>query len=415
MACESLIDETTTLGLTFSFIPLGYTRKGRSEGAARGAPRRGVIVQAPTVFVRLIAGHCKVFAVLPYLKTATRFQCPSQKSTFLLNNEARVSQITLKMRGSVKFQCNAIYHKSGIDQIGQSRKSAKEEARQSGSKTAHEVGKKTGVHSFKTKETYLTPWRGVLSHAKENFGVKDIEKITGDHVRSYLLSKIDERVSKSTFKTYASAMQKLEVALNRFNDSNESFHGKIDYNFTQDINDVRELGRDLAPFAGTRAYDDPHELVRHVEDRFRLLAEIQLEAGLRVHELGTIRPEKTFGEQKFTLVPGRKAGVFEVKGKGGKVRKVGVSPQTYQKMLAALDSNGGRFRFSEKEYNEALKGASERTGQSYNASHGLRWNYAREMMVSLQRDGKHSYEQSLRHVSEMMGHNRPDITEHYLR
>lgn len=89
------------------------------------------------------------------------------------------------MRGSSKWQVQEVYKVSGIDQIGQPRHAAKEEAWAAGARTSTEVARKTGIHSFRTKEAYLKVWRQCLDHAKSTFRVGDIEKLTGEHVSSF--------------------------------------------------------------------------------------------------------------------------------------------------------------------------------------------------------------------------------------
>ena len=70
----------------------------------------------------------------------------------------------------------------------------------------------------------------------------------------------------------------------------------------------------------------------------------------------------------------------------------------------------------QQDVREALKTAVEATGQEYegHGAHGLRWCFAAERMDELQGHGM-SRDQALAEVSSEMGHNRPEITEHYLR
>ncbi|WP_306547277.1 hypothetical protein [Desulfobulbus sp.] len=102
-----------------------------------------------------------------------------------------------------------------------------------------------------------------------------------------------------------------------------------------------------------------------------------------------------------------------VQGKGGKVREVGVKPDTYAR-LEKVVANGQRFELSGDAYRRELKDAAMATGQEYQGSHGLRWSWAQERHQELQRSGK-TYEQTIGQVSREMGHERADITEHYLR
>jgi hypothetical protein len=108
------------------------------------------------------------------------------------------------------------YKVSNIDRIGQPRHAAKEEAWAVGARTSTEVAQKTGIHSFRTKEAYLKVWRQCLDHAKSTFRVGDIERLTGEHVSSFLRLRIDEDVGRQTYGQAASALGKLENALRSY-------------------------------------------------------------------------------------------------------------------------------------------------------------------------------------------------------
>ena len=105
------------------------------------------------------------------------------------------------MRGSIVGQIQALYRFSGISQIGHSKHGAKELARNSGAKTWHEIGKRLGIYSYSTADAYRDVWKQVLSFAKREFGVKDIEKLNAEIVHSFLHSKIEQGVSKKPFNS----------------------------------------------------------------------------------------------------------------------------------------------------------------------------------------------------------------------
>ena len=66
-------------------------------------------------------------------------------------------------------------------------------------------------------------------------------------------------------------------------------------------------------------------------------------------------------------------------------------------------------------YRETLKVATAQSNYPYTGSHGLRWNFARDRFKKIQIKGSVSYEKALSIVSHEMFHQRPDITEHYLK
>lgn len=162
----------------------------------------------------------------------------------------------------------------------------------------------------------------------------------------------------------------------------------------------------------------------------KLATEIAYAAGLRAHELLTLRlaterpaDNRPALDRKFD---GREGEIYTVQGKGGLVREVLIPKFLVKRLegrilpspIKTLDrtiyysqyysvSGGNKFSSS---FNIA---SNKALGWSTGA-HGLRHSYAQERMVKLQSLGL-SRAQSLEIVSQEMGHFRPEITETYLR
>lgn len=301
------------------------------------------------------------------------------------------------MRGNIKYQVAQIYSQSGIKQIGESRHAAKELARAEGAKKPDEIGKKTGIHSYATADAYRDVWRQAGNFCKDNYGVKDLEKMKGEHARAFLLSKVKDGVARQTFKQYASALEKLGTALNWYSARYERGNS---YDFTKELKDVRALGRELPASKGARAYTQPRQLLIALEQsNFRAAAALQNNNGLRLDELRTISLKGN--------------SLASVRGKGGKIREIRLHPNLEKYLSKNLEAGQRGLRINEREYRAALKQAAEATGQRYTGSHGLRWNYAQDRFQQLQADGL-PRDLALSQVSAEMGHERADITEHYL-
>lgn len=177
------------------------------------------------------------------------------------------------------------------------------------------------------------------------------------------------------------------------------------------------------------------EQVRMIVDRQSeknaLASQIAHAAGLRAHELYTLRPAneqppdtRPARDEKFSI---RTTGMrYTVVGKGGLVREVQVSHELAQRLEEVrldapqrvtdrgvhyhqyYDINGGqRWSSSWSQASRAAMGWS-------NGAHGLRHSYAQERMGELQRSGL-QYRDALEVVSQEMGHFRDTITEVYLR
>ena len=306
------------------------------------------------------------------------------------------------MRGSIVYQVREVFKE--IIRFGESKHEAKEQARENGARTWHEIGKNIYIYSHATADQYRDIVKEAFRYAKEQFGIKDIEKLSSEHMKNYLESKIADGIKYSTFLKYAAALEKLEVALNKYAESHNT--GR-EYHF--DLSSVREQAREvLERTQETRAYENPRTLTENIQNRdYKIIAQAQYEGGFRISELNHLS-EKNF----------REGNVFQViSGRGGKDREVPLSKETYQALKSLLDKadpSDGKYKFDMNDYRNALKEAAKASNQEYTGSHGLRWNFAQEKFSELQREGK-TYEQALQIVSNLMGNECPITTEYYLR
>ena len=306
------------------------------------------------------------------------------------------------MRGSIIYQVHQVFNE--IIAFGESKHEAKEQARQQGARTWHDIGKNIAIYSYATADQYRDIAKDLLSYTKEEFGIKDIEKLTSEHVNAFLESKIADGIKYSTFQKYAAALEKLEVALNRYAETHNT--GRT-YSF--DLSSVREQAREVLERSQiTRAYENPKALINSIQNpEYKVIAQAQYQGGFRISELNHISEKNFLPDSTFKVISG----------KGGKDREVPLSKETYQALKSLVENKAdtdGKFKFDMDKYREALKEAAKISGQEYTGSHGLRWNFAQEKFAEFRSEGK-TYQQALQEVSNLLGHERPDITEHYLR
>jgi integrase len=320
------------------------------------------------------------------------------------------------MRGGIGSQMTRIFEASGVNQIGESKHDARNEVRETleangESVTSANIASQMGIFSYGTAETYLDRWVECGKFAKEEFGLRDMEKLDAEHIRSYLESKVEDGVAYATYQVTSAAMEKLEVAMNMYS---EKFDRETEYNFRGAISEVKEsASAELTRFTGDRSYDDPWALINALDnDNHRLAASIQHEAGVRVNETAKITEGQLRGLSRDEHTD-KEVGKFEFVGKGGKINEGNLSPDTYERLVTHIAENGS-FQISADSYRNDLKNASAETNQDYNGSHGLRWSFAQERVQELQEHG-HSLFVSHGIVSAEMGHNRVEITEHYTK
>lgn len=181
----------------------------------------------------------------------------------------------------------------------------------------------------------------------------------------------------------------------------------------------------------SRAYtpEQVREIAKHQTDRNAISTEIAYAAGLRAHELLTIRPSlerpadpRPAHESKFE---GREGVSYTVTGKGGLTREIQLPRELSERLegyrLPEPEKVTDRGIYYERSYNigggqtwsASFTRASQNAHGWSNGAHGLRHSYAQERMSEVQRE--HPRDEALRIVSQEMGHFRPDITEAYLR
>jgi integrase len=183
----------------------------------------------------------------------------------------------------------------------------------------------------------------------------------------------------------------------------------------------------------TRSYT-PVQVERIVSaqtERNSLATEIAYTAGLRAHELLTLRPvdecraspHREWSADRFF---GRSGERYTVEGKGGLVREVLLSKELSDRLEARrlaepsqvvdrgvnyiqhYDLGGGR------NWSQSFSAASKRELGFSNGAHGLRHSYAQERMRELQSGGKR-YDEARRTVAQEVGHFDKKTTEAYLR
>lgn len=167
-------------------------------------------------------------------------------------------------------------------------------------------------------------------------------------------------------------------------------------------------------------------------EKHSLATRIAENAGLRAHEIYTLRPveerqadtHREYRDDRFT---GREnIFIYTVEGKGGLCREVAIDKELANKLeerrlaepktvydrdigyRTQYDIGGGQ------NWSNSFSAASNRELGWSNGAHGLRHEFAQERMNALQGAG-YEYKEALEIVSQEMGHFRPEITEVYLR
>ena len=284
---------------------------------------------------------------------------------------------------------------------------AKISFRSAASQAQHAV-RELDLQSQGTERNYEQALKGCSEFLKEN-RMGDLRGLDSDKALAYLEARSQE-VGQKTLDMDRQAMQsvlgeKLAVVKSEIESAQTS-----------------------------RAYT--HEQAQLVagaqSDKHSLSTQIAENAGLRAHELLTLRPVEerpadTHREYRDDRFAGREdVAIYTVEGKGGLCREVALDRALAEKLeerrldepRSTYDRGIGYQQHYDlgggKQWSDSFSKAAERELGWTQGAHGLRHEYAQERMNTLQEHG-YNYQTALEVVSQEMGHFRPEITQVYLR
>lgn len=315
----------------------------------------------------------------------------------------------------MKSQAWTLATKSTINRIGNSKGADRELVKETLSNagipvTSAAIAEKTGIYSVDSMKQYVSTWNQCGQYAREAYGLKSLEQITGPMIADYLDYKIELGNDRDSLNREASALGKLAAALEKWNSK--------DYSQLRVAISVMRCDIAEAPQKEgyTRAYADPAAIMGSLPDtKAGLALQLIYESGVRITEGTSITASQLLGIGNDPHT-GKSVGVFGYVGKGGKSGLGFLSPSCYQKLASAIEKSGGKFEVGQKAVRTLLEKAALATGQVYDGHgvHGLRWTHAQERIIELQDHGM-PRDVALAVVSKEMNHERPEITLLYLR
>lgn len=267
--------------------------------------------------------------------------------------------------------------------------------------------------SFRTKERYYEAMQRFCKFLSEEYRLQKLSNINGKHLTAYILYMQEREKSASTIKT--------DLAAIRF------FHDKLERTkYRLPSNDELAVELERRRFGGVdRTWSLP-EFDRFLatcladgHEDFAAIACLTWYAGLRIHEcfrIDTATAEQALRENAVTI-----------KGKGGKIRTVPINESISGELKKLLDvtSRGHKLfvpdgvstdvtiaRFQQYIYKVRSQIQDEDSNRPM-THHGLRHSYAARTYQELIDNGMSPFSASLR-VSQLLGHERPDVTRSYL-
>jgi len=284
-----------------------------------------------------------------------------------------------------------------------SRHNAKEALGVAGSKS-------TGmIHSLRTLEKYTDALAQAGQWAREEYGIRHLNELTPEMAQSYLEQRAASGIGQTQLDADRNAIQ-----------------------FVTGKDSLERVRAESVSKQTGRAYTAAQvERIAQAQQPHNALAtRIAHAAGLRAHELHTLRPaaegrpsvHRTWSPERFT---GRDGERYLVTGKGGLVREVMIPKDLARELEARriepqrvtdrgvyytrqYDIGGGNA-WSKRVSDASMRALGRSTG-----AHGFRHAYAQERMRELQNRGV-PYNEARRLLSQELGHFRPEVVETYLR
>jgi hypothetical protein len=316
------------------------------------------------------------------------------------------------MRGTVKSQVGAVL--KHITNYGTSSRHEEAMARErlkasgvSSKDMVHAVAANTGIYGLKTRSNVFSRLVEIGDYCRSEFCVKDISKITPEMVNSFLAEKIEEQKTFGHVNSYIEALNKLEFGLEKLVQAERT-------NFYAATRNTMAEAREECPASGgrNRAYENPERLIQSINsEAHRIVATVQYDAGLRIAAASDIQANQLKGYRTDEHT-GNRIGIIAYVNKGGGAGEAKVSPAIYQKVSDHIASHG-ELRADAQAYRADIRSACDKSGERFEASHGLRYNFAQERFSEL-RDHGYSKLEAMSAVSEEMGHHRAGITAVYI-
>lgn len=267
--------------------------------------------------------------------------------------------------------------------------------------------------SFRTKERYYEANKRFCRFLADHYRLQKLTNVSGKHLTAYVMDMQERGKSASTIKTDLAAIRFYHDMMGetkyRLPENNELAVDLERRRFGQKDRtwSVREFNLFLVT-AMAGGHED-----------FAAIACLTWYAGLRIHEC--FRIDTAIAEQAL------RKNAITIKGKGGKIRTVPIneSIRIELKKFLAVTPRGhklfvsddvpthhaiGRLQQYIYQVRPKIQDADSARPMTH---HGLRHSYAARTWRELVDSGVSPFNASLR-VSQLLGHERPDVTRIYL-
>ena len=254
------------------------------------------------------------------------------------------------------------------------------------------------LHSWGEYHKFCSNFKGLFTYARAAFDIKDYKAITPEVAKSFCSALAERGYSLNTVNGYISTIEKVGA----FTGQGSEFQKAMKEFRSSDAFKTLENKA-----VETRAYEKPQEIInalKHINasnqtiEKASLVATLELKYGLRSDDAC-----------HFKIIDNDR--IFYNSKNGMKTEKI-LAPEDMAKARALAPS--GKFSFSPNTMKSCWGKACAVAGVKNNGQHGLRHNFAQNLYNACRSRGL-SDDASKKIVSKELNHERPQITQTYLR
>jgi site-specific recombinase XerD len=258
------------------------------------------------------------------------------------------------------------------------------------------------IYSFSTYDNYYKEAKEFVFWCSERYGIKSTYRIAPEMMVEYVKEQVG-KISNNTIKTRIAAIAKLAegIELKTGKDKATAFHlasKQLQASLPKQV--------PSRPVYSSQQISNLEQKLNKTSPHYGLVFKVHVETGCRLRELSKLTKKDLLG-----LVDNQTQGILSIKGKGGRLRELSVSSETYMKVADYLEKK--EVLCSYNGYRQALRRASESLSVGVAATHAVRRFAAqrlmREKLDEYSKQGianRQAREMAIGDVNVMLGHSK---------
>ena len=258
------------------------------------------------------------------------------------------------------------------------------------------------IYSHSTFNNYYKEAKDFVIWCAENCGIRSTYRITPEMMATYVKRQAGD-ASTNTIKTRLAAIAKLAegIELKTGKDKATAFHL-----VSKQLQAGLPKEAPSRPVYSSQQISTLGERLNQTNPHYGLVFRVHVETGCRLRELSKLSRRDLLG-----LVNNQTQGILSIRGKGGRLRELSVSAETYMQVAESL---GRKEVFcSYNGYRQALRRASESLCVGVAATHAVRRFAAQKLMKErlseYRQQGmtdRQAKEMAIGDVNVMLGHSK---------